>query len=174
MKTLKNIGMCLGTCAALAALPAAAAPEAGDNEVVLAGNGTSDQDFDTNAFGLSGHYGWYLSDSFELGIRQSLSGVSVDDGDDTWAGSTRVFADYHFGRGTVLPFVGANIGGIYGEGVNDTGAAGVEAGLKWFVKEETFIMFMAEYQFLFEDADDIDDTFDDGAFSYTVGVGFTF
>lgn len=151
-----------------------AGPEAGDRSFILSGNGTSDDSFDNNSFGVSGSMGWFTSDNLELGIRQSINGALIDDGDDNWAGSTRGFADYHFGNGTVVPFVGANIGGIYGENVSDTGTAGLEAGMKFYVKEKTFISLMGEYQFLFEDADDIDSQFDDGAFFYNLGVGFNF
>ncbi len=158
----------LGSSAALAG------PEAGDRSLTLSGNGSSDQDFDNNSFGLSGQMGWFTSDQLEVGIRQSLNGINRDGADDSWSGSTRLFADWHFTNEGVIPFVGANIGGIYGDGVNDTGSAGLEAGVKFYVKEKTFISLMGEYQFLFDDADDIDDQFDDGAFLYNVGIGFNF
>jgi hypothetical protein len=141
---------------------------------VLAGHGSSDDSFDNNNFGVSAQAGWYLSEGLELGIRQSVNGAVIDDGDDSWNGSSRFYADYHFGDAMAVPFIGANIGGIYGEGVNDSGSAGLDAGLKFYVKDDTFIMLLAEYQFLFSDADEIDDQFDDGAFFYTLGVGFNF
>jgi hypothetical protein len=37
-----------------------------------------------------------------------------------------------------------NLGGIYGNGVSETGAAGVEGGLKWYVLQKTFINFGVE------------------------------
>jgi hypothetical protein len=42
------------------------------------------------------------------------------------------------------------------------------------VKDKTFIELQVEYQFLFDDADQIDDRFDDGAFFYTLGIGYNF
>lgn len=153
---------------------ALAGPDAGDRSFTLSGGGASDDSFDVSTYSVSSSIGWFTTDTIELGVRQNLSGVAVDDGDDSWAGATRGYADFHLGTGSVMPFVGVNIGAIYGDGVNDTGTAGVEAGAKFYVKEKTFILLQAEYQFLFEDADEIDDQFDDGAFFYTLGVGFNF
>ena len=108
------------------------------------------------------------------GVRQSINGTAGEDVRDAWNGSTRLFADYHFGTSDVRPYIGANIGGIYGKSVKETGTAGIDLGLKYYVKEKTFISLGAEYQFLFEDGDDIDNSYDDGAFFYTLGVGFNF
>lgn len=152
------------------------APEAGDRSFTLAGNGASDQDFDNNNFGLAGSMGWFLSDTLELGIRQSLSGFDSVGDFDSWSGATRGYVDYHFlfGDNTFIPFVGANLGMVYGDHVKESGAAGVEAGIKFYVKEKTFITLMGEYQFLFEDGDEFEDQVDDGAFYYTLGIGFNF
>ena len=70
------------------------------------------------------------------------------------------------------PFVGANIGYVYGDGVNDTGEAAPEAGVKYFVNSTTFIYGQIEYQFFFDSSDDVDDAFDDGQFVYSLGIGF--
>ena len=159
---------------ALAAPLAMAGPQAGDRSVTLTGSGTSDDSFDQTNYGVTGSIGWFTSDMLEVGIRQSANGVVVDDGDSRWAGSTRGYVDWHFGNEGTIPFIGANLGGVYGEDVNDTGSAGLEAGLKFYVKDKTFILAMAEWQFLFDEADEIDDQFDDGAWFYTLGVGFNF
>lgn len=155
-------------------VPAMAGPEAGDRSFMIAGTGGSDQDFDNNTFGLSGELGWFLTDHALLGVRQSAAFVAIDGGSDSWAGSTRGFVDYHFGSGAVLPYIGANLGGVYGDNTKDTFAAGLELGLKWYVKAKTFIDLHVEYQFLFDKASDIDSGFDDGAVFYTLGVGFNF
>jgi hypothetical protein len=151
-----------------------AAQAAGDKSFTLSGTGASDKDFDTTTFGTTGELGWFLSDELELGIRQSVNVLALDNADDRWAGASRGFADYHFGKGTVVPYLGANIGAIYGEDVHDTGAAGLETGLKFFVKDKTFIALQVEYDFLFDNANQIDNQFDDGAFFYTLGIGFNF
>ena len=152
-------------------------PEAGDREFTLSGTGSSDKDFDNSSFGISADLGWYRTDQFVWGIRQSLNFTDIqgeDISDDFWNGSTRGYVDYHFGQGAARPFVGASLGGIYGDGVIDTGVAGLEAGLKYYVLEKTFILARAEYQFFFENSDDAEDNFDDGAWNYVFGVGFNF
>ena len=151
-----------------------AAQAEGDKAFTLSGTGASDKDFNTNTFGTTAELGWFLSDAFELGLRQSVNVLALDNADDHWSGATRGFADYHFGQGSVVPYLGANVGGIYGEDVKDTGAAGLEGGLKFYVKEKTFIALQVEYDFLFDNSNDIDNQFDDGAYFYTLGIGFNF
>ena len=154
---------------------ASAAPEAGQGSFTLSGTGASDKNFDGNAFGVSTEIGKYASDQLLWGVRQSVNGSAGEEVKDSWNGSTRVFADYHFGTGDLRPYVGANIGAIYGQGVTDTGTAGIDLGLKYYVKSDTFIALGTEYQFLFDDGDDkIDTAYNDGAFFYTLGIGFNF
>ena len=166
--------------AAAAALPLATAtaetvgPRAGDHEITLAGTGSNDKDFDNGSIGLSGSWGQYLTDTWSWSIRQGLNYSSVAN-DDAWNGSTRVGLDYNFMPGERLrPFVGANIGAIYGDNVNDTGIAGPEFGLKYYVKPQTFVYLQTEYQFQFEDADEINNQFDDGSWAHTIGFGINY
>ena len=70
--------------------------------------------------------------------------------------------------------LGAAFGGTYGEGVNSTFTAGPQAGVKYYADRNTFIYAGTEYQFAFEDSDEIDDAFDDGSFYHTIGIGFNF
>lgn len=152
-------------------------PQVGDREFTLSGTGSSDKDFDSSSFGISGDYGWYLTDRTLAGIRQSINFADIegeDLSDDFWNGSTRGFVDYHFGRGAARPFVGASLGGIYGDGVKDTGIAGLETGLKYYLLATTFVQARAEYQFLFESGDSAKDNIDDGAWAYTFGMGLNF
>ena len=162
--------------AAAGAIPLMAQPQAGDWEFTLGGSGASDQDFDAGSAGINGTIGYFFNENFELGVRQSGSfdagGFSgPDNADEEWAGSTSLFADWHFVLGKFVPFIGANIGLIYTEDDSAWGA-GPEVGFKYYVHERTFIFGMAEYRFNFEDFDDADDNADDGHFAFTVGVGF--
>ena len=157
-----------------APLAALAGPEAGDKTFTISGTGSSDENFDGNSFGVTGELGYFGTDALQYGIRQSVSGVAGDKVSDAWSGATRLFADYHFGCCAARPYVGVNVGGIYGESVEDTGTAGVELGVKWYVLDKTYINAGAEYAFLFSGSDDIDNNYDDGAFFYTLGVGFNF
>ena len=72
------------------------------------------------------------------------------------------------------PFVGLNLGGFYGDNTTDTFAAGIEAGLKFYVRPKTFVFALVNYAWTFDNADDAGDNFDDGAILWTVGVGFNF
>lgn len=148
-------------------------PSTGTQEVTLSGAGSSDKDFDNNIFSLEGSYGWYLSEAAEVGVRQSV-GIADSDGQDVnWSGSTRAFYDYHFGHRT-RPYIGANLGYVYGDMVEESFLAGLELGIKHYVLERTFINGQIEYQYFFEDADEIDNRFDNGSFVYSVGLGFNF
>ena len=46
------------------------------------------------------------------------------------SGSTRVAVDYNFDMGRWVPYIGANLGYVYGD-VNDTWIAGPEGGVKF-------------------------------------------
>ena len=147
-------------------------PEAGDWDFSISGNGTSDEDFDTNVFGFAASIGYYFTEHFEVGVRQSLNFVA--NGESAFNGSTRVFLDYNFDLDHWRPFVGGSFGGTYGDTVVDTWMAGIEGGVKWYVKPETYVFGMVEWLWFFEDSDQVEDAFDDGQFVYTLGVGFNF
>lgn len=150
---------------------AQAQAEQGDWELTLGANASNGPDFDGFTGGGNGGIGYYLTDQLEIGIRQSVnySDVGVDS---SLNGSTRVALDFHFDLGDVRPFVGGNVGYVYGDAVADTWEAAPEAGLKWYLNESTFIYGIVEYQFFFDEADDVDDAFSDGQFLYTLGIGW--
>jgi hypothetical protein len=150
-------------------------PMEGSQEITLSGTGSNNNDFDSGSFGISGSYGYYFTPAFEGGVRQSINWSGADNADDSWNGTTRLFADYHFNTGgKVRPFIGVSLGGIYGDGVADTGFGGPEVGLKWYVNDTTFVLVQTEYQFFFDDGDSAADNFDNGAFAHTIGLGFNF
>lgn len=159
--------------AALALLPSMAQAQVENPwELTLSGSGANDSDFEGVAASANLGLGYYLSEQLELGVRQSLTYSDLFGS--AWSGSTRIFADFHFplgDRGQWVPFVGANIGYVYGDGVNDTWEAAPEAGIKYYMNSTTFIFLQAEYQFFFDEGDEADDAFDDGQFLYTLGIG---
>ncbi len=159
-----------------ALFPAAvlAAPAAGDQEITLNGAGSSDKDFDSTVFSVQGSWGQYLSDASLWGVRQTVSARDQEGESVKFDGSTRVFYDYQFGSGAARPFLGLSVGGVYGDQVDETFMAGPEVGIKYWVLDKTFITAMAEYQFLFKSGSDARDRYDDGAFFYSVGLGYNF
>ena len=151
----------------------AAQPKEGEWELTLTGSGSNNNDFDAGGFGASGSIGYFLTEDFELLLRQSFIFANSDEESGAYAASSRIAADYHIDLGRFRPFIGANLGIAYGNEIDETGFAAPEVGAKFYVKEQTFLFALAEYQFFFEDASDADEAFDDGQFVYSIGIGFS-
>jgi hypothetical protein len=139
----------------------------------LGGSGSSDESFDGTVFNVEAGLGYFMTDNFEVIWRQGISYADIP-GDDNWNASTRLAFDYNFDMETWYPYLGLNVGYLYGDTVKEQFIAGPEAGVKFFVNDTTFITAGIEYQFLFEDASDADDNFDDGRFVYILAIGFKF
>ncbi|WP_040481156.1 outer membrane beta-barrel protein [Vreelandella boliviensis] len=153
-------------------------PQEGEREFSISGTGSNDRNFNSGNFGVTGDLGWYLRDNMVAGVRQSVNYADVEgEGvtDDFWNGSTRGYLNYQFLDGRARPFVGASLGGVYGDGVKDSAFAGLETGMKYYVLPKTYFLARAEYQFLFSDTNDATDAFqDDGIWAYTIGLGYNF
>jgi hypothetical protein len=94
-----------------------------------------------------------------------------------WDASTRAAIDLNIplgDNGEWMPYIGANIGYVYGKNVHDTWEAAPEAGIKWFVQQSTFIYFSAEYQFFFDSHSSAANVLSKGQFIYGLGIGFRF
>lgn len=142
----------------------------GDRTFALSGSGSSDKDFDTSSTSIQLGLGWFVSDNVAAGVRQGISFADVS-GSDAWNGSTRFGLDYFLNVGRCKPFVGVNLGYLYGDTVKEQFIAGPNVGVRHFVNDTTFINLVVEYQFLFEDADEAEDSYDDGRFVYALGMG---
>jgi hypothetical protein len=156
---------------ALLALPALAQAqfEAGNWELKLAGAATNDHDFDGGSASGSGSLGYFLTKEFELGVRQALSWTDTGVSGSIWTADTRVFVDYHFDMDRWQPYVGVFAGYLYGDladDVDDSFIGGPEVGVKYFVNSTTFIDVNAAYAF------NLEESLDDGAYFYGLGVGF--
>ena len=153
-------------------------PDEGEREFSISGTGSNDQDFNSGTFGLTADLGWYLRKDMVAGVRQSVSYADIEGEDvsnDFWNGATRGYINYQFLDDRAKPFVGASLGGIYGDGINNSAFAGLETGLKYYVQTKTYFLARVEYQFFFDSSSDASDAFqDDGAFAYTVGLGYNF
>ena len=151
--------------------------EAGTWELTLTGAGASNQDADAGSASLQGSLGYFLIDQLEVLVRQSVGYVDNDNltgGSTSVTASTAVALDYHFDLDRWQPFIGASFGYNYGDSdVDETLFAGPEGGVKYFVKDDTFIYGLVQYQWFFDDAEDIEDNAEDGSFVYAVGIGFT-
>jgi hypothetical protein len=148
-------------------VPAAAQAQfdEGDWEILIAGSGSSSDDFDETALSVGFSIGYFFNDNLEAGVRQTVSFADSDIGGSDFAGSTTGFLDYHFDMDEWQPFVGGFIGYAYGDGVDDDGVWGPEAGVKYFVNSTTFISGVVQYVVPF-------DTDNDEFFNYQLAVGF--
>jgi len=165
------VGALLGGIALLPTV-ANAQPKQGDWELTLGGAGSNNQDFDAGSATVNLGLGVFATDWLEIVLRQSVG--YNDPGTGTfWTGSTAIAADIHFDMDRFQPFIGVAFGYAYGD-QPDTFFAGPEAGVKVYVNPRTFVFLSVQYQFFFEDADDADDAFEDGAFVYGLGIGFNF
>jgi hypothetical protein len=157
----------------VAPLAARADFKQGDYELTLSGSAAHSPDLDGVTINVGGNLGYFITNEFEVGLRQSIGFTDIGTSGDV-NGSTRVAVDYNFNLGQWVPYVGANLGYVYGDAVNDTWEAAPEAGVRYFVNNTTFIFASVEYQFFFNTGDDTSDSFSDGQFLYGLGIGFKF
>ena len=178
---LKTVSLLL----ALVALPAVADAQtgtnnsylrhAGEREFTIGGSGASDRQFSDSFGGVNFSYGYFTSEVQELTLRQSINYSNPDPGGRAYNGATRLAFDQHFPTGSALrPFLGVNVGGIYGDSVRDSFAAGIEGGLKYYVQPRTFVYGMVDWEWTFRHARNLSDRFSSGQYNWSVGVGFNF
>ncbi|HEX8911685.1 MAG TPA: outer membrane beta-barrel protein [Humisphaera sp.] len=174
-------GFIVAALAALFALPTAA-KAAVDNpfELTLGGGAAHGPDLNGFSGNVNASIGYYFTDTLEGSVRQTVQYTDIGStggGGAAWNGSTRLALDLHFPLGDrrrIVPFIGANIGYVYGESVNDTWEAAPEAGVKVYLDDRTFVFVQAEYQFFFDQNSDASSAFSDGSFVYSIGLGFRF
>lgn len=144
-----------------------AGPEAGNYEATLTGSGQSSDDFDDNNFGVTGSVGYYVTKNWVWTVKQTA--LLADDGNSSLLnGRTIVQAAYQWDQGRWQPYLGMNVGGLYGAGVRDDGLFGPELGLKYYVNESTFLFGNIAYEMR------MDECCNDGNVPYALGVGFNF
>lgn len=136
----------------------------GDWALTLSGGGNSTKNLDNSSFNLNVAPSYFLTNEFELGVRQT---VSYNDGFD---GSTTAFVDFNvrLENKNLVPYVGVSLGYSYGDSTDDSWTLAPEAGLKYFVNDTTYLYGNVSYAF------DLNDGFDAGGFVYGVGIGFKF
>lgn len=170
MKILGLAAVSLG----LFPLVAQSVPAKGDLEFQLAGIGARDTDSDKNVFGASGSVARFVTDSQKLGVRQRARIDDSRDAGNLWRAETLGYYDFHFHLDPLQPFVGASLGYMYGERVDESFIAAPEVGVNFYLQEKTFITFQVEYQFSFDGANQTDGAINDEKLVYTLGTGFNF
>lgn len=162
--------------AVLFLLPAVASAQVrGPWELEFNASGQNGNKFNGFIGNLGIDLGYFFNDNLELAVRQTVGYNDI--GTYQFNGSTSVAVDFHFPMGDqnqFLPFVGANLGYIYGKPFRDTWALAPEGGIKWFVGPDAFVFAMIQYQFFFTTGSNINNGFQNGQFVYTAGIGFRF
>lgn len=141
----------------------------GNMELTIAGQGQNDSNWESTTFGVQGSLGYFVSDALELSARQTVNFSDV--AGSALQGDTAAALDYHFNMGRLQPFVGANVGYIWGD-VHNTWTAAPEIGLKYFLNHTTFVEGRVEYNFFFDPGHTAG--FKDGQFLYTLALGLKF
>lgn len=155
-------------------------PQLGSQEFTLSGSGTSNKQLNDSLGGATASYGAFIANSTELLVRQTIdySNPSTPGVGSRWNGTTKLALDQLlFGSTSRLrPFLGANLGYIYGQTVSDTWAGGLEAGLRYYVMPRTFIFAESEYDWFFRHIHNIGNSnkFNQGQFNWGLGIGFNF
>jgi hypothetical protein len=144
-----------------------------DWELTLAGSARNDADFSQASIGKSGSLGYFATHNLEFSLRDTIT--YTDEGRSTLTDVRVATAvDWHFPLGQshrFIPFIGATLGYQFGNGVLDTWYAGPEAGIKYFLNNDTFLFARAEYDIFF---DTTGDSSSDSQFVYQFGLGFRF
>jgi hypothetical protein len=150
----------------------AAAPRDGANEVQVSGGFFHAQDSDTGNLTIDLSYGYNLTPGWQVGFRQALNSIFVEDGSDQWSATTTPFINYHF-RVTdiIVPYLGAFIGAVWNDR-DITGTLGPQVGVKFFVHEQTFLNLGYRYEWFWDKFERIDNSADNGNHIFNIGVGF--
>ena len=163
--------------AALFLLPTVASAQVrGPWELELSGSGANGRRFDGFSGALNASVGFFFSPELEVAARQTLVYSDIS-GPATLNASTRVAVDLNIPLGDqnqFVPFVGGNIGYVYGHGVTNTFEGAPEGGLKVFISNDWFLFGQIEYQFFFRSGHGVSKGFSNGEFVYTIGVGTRF
>ena len=170
----KQIILSLAVCLIISAAAQSQGFVAGNNTFNLTGSGSSDKDLDYTSFDVEFSFGHFFTKGLEGQIRQGFSLLDSPGSNDNWNASTRGALDLYLSSRSICPFIGANVGYVYGDNVTDTGVGGPEGGVKLFLNNTTYILGLIEYQFFFKEGDEIKDRFKDGRFVYSLGLGIKF
>lgn len=150
-----------------------AAPTGGASEVQVSAGLFHQEGSDSGNFNADLSYGYYLTPSWQLGLRQALNYNFIDDSRDVWIATTAPFINWHFAwTDIVVPYLGAFIGLAWNDR-DATGTLGPQAGIKFFVHEQTFLNLGYRYEWFFNRFEAVEDNASRGNHVFNVGVGFT-
>jgi hypothetical protein len=121
-----------------------------------------DEEESSHLAGLNLSYTYALTDWMGLGLEQA-GFYNIDSDDDGFGGRTAAGLNFGILDWDVIPYVGANIGYIYGSGIDEDFFAGPEIGIAvgWFNAKVAYDMPFGR-------------SWDDGIIATTIGLGIRF
>ena len=153
--------------------PVDARPQAGTNELQVSGGFFHTEDSDSGNLNTDLSYGVYLSPGWQVGFRQALNYNFIDDASDVWIATSAPFLNYHLRITDIIyPYLGAFIGAAWNDD-DITGTLGPQAGVKFFVHEQTFLNLGYRYEWFWNSIRSIDNNKNNGNHVFNIGVGFT-
>lgn len=123
---------------------------------------------------LEAVYGFVSGVALDLLARQPIAPDPVSTSEAKLGLIARLTLDQELSTGAFRPFVGVNVGRLYGEAAREDWAAGVAAGARYFLQPRTFVRASAEYGWMFSHARGFDERFAEGQWTWSMGLGITF
>ena len=147
--------------------------EKGEHTLMLSGGGISSEDFSGNKTALEVELGYFWTDTFATAVRQELSHENFGRRG-LFSASTAIAADRFWALPQVSPFVGANVGVVYGNHRGTEIMLGPEAGVRKRIGEVVFVNLMAQYEMVRDPKAQTPDERWGGRFAYTLGLGMRY
>jgi hypothetical protein len=147
------------------------AGEAGPFEITGAASGSNNREFSSGGFTVAGGIGYFVLPWLEIAARDGFTYSDVSGTGEEWQNTARGAIDFNIPLDHFEPYVGGNIGYFSSRNQGSSPLAAPEAGLKFLFTKDVFVFGQVEYDFFWRDTGN---TFSNGQFVYTVGLGLRF
>jgi hypothetical protein len=127
-----------------------------------------DDDLTSHLVGGEARIAYYVTPNIPVSVEQAVFNTIDTSSDDGWGGRSVVGIDFQGNFGGWRPYIGANVGGVYGKGVQDSFVAGPEIGFEVDFSRRWFMYAKAAYDVVFRN--DIED----GIIIGGLGAGYRF
>ncbi|HET6467506.1 MAG TPA: OmpA family protein [Geminicoccaceae bacterium] len=133
-----------------------------------------DEGTESNLGGLEIGLGYYLTPNVMLSLEQ-LAYYGYNATDDGFGGRSVIGLDLQGNWGGFRPYIGVNVGGVYGRAVQNGFVAGPELGVKIDVAQNSFLYGKVSYDYQFRNQwDSLSDWDDRGLVIGGIGFGYRF
>jgi hypothetical protein len=148
------------------------ANDAGPFEITGSASGSNNREFSAGGFTVGGSVGFFVLPWLEIAARDGFT--YNDAGGNTafdWQNNVRGAIDFNLPLDHFEPFVGGSIGYFSSRHDGSSPEAAPELGLKFLFTKNVFLFGQIEYDFFWRNTGN---TFSNGQFVYTVGLGVRF